>query len=113
MSNTVTGHFTYTVDGVEKRTNFASLPYGSFAIAQALVIGVMQTTSLWGMAGALGIDPPGPPSDGSIGDVEFGFVADFSAGGYSEGHNEWHGIPAAAAQAIAAELDRAASYLQQ
>lgn len=109
--STVTGSFKYTIDGVASESKFTDLPYAKFAVAQALIIALLQQTALWGMAGALGVDPPGPDADGSAGDAEYSYVADFAGGGYSEGHNEWHGIPAGASAAIGASLAQAAGYL--
>lgn len=110
--NAVTGKFTVQLNGVEETVKFSGLDYRAFAMAQVLVVDALGEATTWGLAGALGQPPVGPDPGASTGDVSYEFVADFSAGGHSEGASAWFGIPEGAAARIHEALQLAASYLR-
>ncbi len=103
--STVNGKFVITLDGVEEVITFTGTPYAAFWLAQKAIIDFLQASTAWGLAPLLGLPPV--YSGDALGDVSYSYAADFSDGGTSEGANVWHGIPAAAAQAIAAALKSA------
>ena len=107
--NIVTGYLSTVSNGKQYIVSF-NVSYARFAVAQLLIVSLMQTTALWGVAAALGVDPPAPEAGASTGDIEFEYVADFSAGGNSSGRNEWHGITEGAVSYIESVLKDAAGY---
>lgn len=107
--STVNGKFVITLNGVEKVIPFVNAAYTAFWLAQFAVLAELNRIQTWGLAPVLGQEPPF--TGDTLGDVSYSYTADFSAGGSSEGSNEWHGIPQAGAEAIAAALEAAAAPL--
>ena len=67
--NIVTGYLSTVSNGKQDIVSF-NVSYARFAVAQLLIVSLMQTTALWGVAAALGVDPPAPEAGASTGDIE-------------------------------------------